>query len=80
MITKLYVKKQVKAILEKVGNYGGLFIRRMRLQMFRLWRKIKVNWQDLAIDTAIIVVSAFVGILIGGFIGLIFVINALLGA
>lgn len=52
----------------------------MKLRLFRLGRKIKENWRELVIDTAIVVFAAFVGLLIGGFIGMVFVINALLGA
>lgn len=77
---KLYAKKQIKDTLERIGSWWGAFSRRMKLRLFRLGRKIKENWRELVIDTAIVVFAAFVGLLIGGFIGMVFVINALLGA
>lgn len=66
--------------MERAGSWWRLFYRRTKLILFRLWRKIREDWKYIAIDTAIVVIAVFVGLLIGGFIGIIFVINALLGA
>lgn len=68
-------------------EYGG--IRKMeRLYMIMATIKAKLailgawfrsNWVSVVLDFSIVILAGFVGLLIGGFLGLFFVINALLG-
>lgn len=65
----------------------GLWRRRLSLQWKRLIKAFRDNLYrekddlvDLGIDLALVIAAIFAGLLIGGFLGLIFVINALLVA
>lgn len=74
-----YVKKQLKGLMERFYSELKLFKRRfiIRFRKFKVW--MKKNWVSVALDSAVIIVAAFVGLLIGGFIGFLFVIKSLVG-
>lgn len=73
-------KKQIKVFLERI--YWEWFLLRRRIN--RIWWNIKIwmreNWVDALIDSGLVLAAGLVGLLIGGFIGFLFVLNALLGA
>lgn len=48
-----------------------------KLAILGAW--FKSNWVSVVLDFSIVILAGFVGLLIGGFLGFIFVINALMG-
>lgn len=55
--------------IEKIKN---------KMSDLRAW--FKENWVSAVLDLSMVVLACFIGLLIGGFLGFIFVINALIGA
>lgn len=68
-------------------EYGGIrkmerlymIIATIKAKLAILGAWFKSNWVSVVLDFSVVILAALVGLLIGGFIGFIFVFNALLG-
>lgn len=76
---KIYAKKWMSRALTKFGSKFALFKYHSSIRLAKVKAYLKKNWAGVVLDGAIALTCAFAGLLFGGFLGFLFVINALLG-
>lgn len=83
----IYVRGQLRKIMKSFNYEWHLFRRRLKIKKAKLSKKIRFKkaWAKENIDIVItniliVLVSAIIGLMVGGFIGFVFVFNALVGA